>query len=467
MMVDDIKKSILQEAYSGKLTRQSKDDYSFKNNNLLNLNSITKKGKFIFDESYLYKIPESWIWIKLDNIITILGDGLHGTPEYDESGEYFFVNGNNLKDGQIILKQDTKRVSKNEYNKYKKNLNCNTMFISINGTIGNIGFYNNEKIILGKSACYFNLLDYVNKKYLYYFFKSKWALDYMINNATGTTIKNVSLDVMRNIRIPFAPLEEQQRIVDKIESLFTKLDEIKPIEEELMKIKLRFSEDMKNSIIQSAVSGCLTTQNPLESVNSIIEQIENKINKKLRNVHNYPFEIPKNWLWIKFGDLVNFEIGKTPPRADSSFWNGDFNWVSISDMIENGRINATKETVSFKANNELFKGRISKTGTLLMSFKLTVGRCSILNVDAFHNEGIISIYPNYDSVILKEYLFKILPYIVKFGDTKGAIKGNTLNSKSLDNLMIPLPPIEEQKRIVDKLETLLPLCNDISKLINS
>lgn len=76
-----------------------------------------------------------------------------------------------------------------------------------------------------------------------------------------------------------------------------------------------------------------------------------------------------------------------------------------------------------------------------MSSKLTVGKCSILNIDAFHNEGIISIYPYYDDDILKQYLFKILPFMTKYGDTKCAIKGNTLNSKSLNNLLIPLPPI--------------------------
>ena len=101
-----------------------------------------------------------------------------------------------------------------------------------------------------------------------------------------------------------------------------------------------------------------------------------------------------------------------------------------------------------------------------MSFKLTVGKCSILNIDAFHNEGIISIYPKYKNETLQHYLFKILPYITKYGDVKGAIKGNTLNSKSLNNLLIPLPPIEEQQRIVDKIEQLLPLCNDIESLVN-
>ena len=177
--------------------------------------------------------------------------------------------------------------------------------------------------------------------------------------------------------------------------------------------------------------------------------------------------MPNNWKWIKFGELVSFNIGKTPPRSDSSYWSNDeYHWVSISDMIDNSYINDTREFVSEKAHKEKFREKISKSGTLLMSFKLTVGRCSILNIDSYHNEGIISIYPNYDSEILKQYLFKILPFMTKYGDSKGAIKGTTLNSKSLNNLLIPLPPIEEQKRIVDTLEQLLLLCDDIEKIIN-
>ena len=164
---------------------------------------------------------------------------------------------------------------------------------------------------------------------------------------------------------------------------------------------------------------------------------------------------------------MEFSIGKTPARADLSFWDKDYPWVSISDMVDDGYISETKEYVSNKAFNEIFKGKISKKGTLIMSFKLTVGRCSILNIDAFHNEGIISIYPSYDSDVLKKYLMKILPFMTKYGDTKGAIKGNTLNSKSLKELLIPLPPIEEQKRIVDKIEKLLPLLEDVDDLINS
>ena len=134
-------------------------------------------------------------------------------------------------------------------------------------------------------------------------------------------------------------------------------------------------------------------------------------------------------------------------------------------MNDGGCVNDTKEMVSQKAFENVFKGNITPKGTLIMSFKMSLGKCSILNIDSFHHEGIISIFPKFESDIIKEYLFKVLPFLVKFGDSKNAIKGKTLNSQSLDKLLIPLPPMEEQKRIVDKLEQLLPLCDEIENLV--
>lgn len=136
-------------------------------------------------------------------------------------------------------------------------------------------------------------------------------------------------------------------------------------------------------------------------------------------------------------------------------------------MKENGFINTTKEFISKKGFDEKFNKTISPKGTLIMSFKLTIGRVSILDMDALHNEAIISIFPYVDEHrILQKYLFKVLPYLVKYGDSKNAIKGSTLNSDSLCNLYIPLPSIEEQQRIVDKLDELLPLVDKLAELNN-
>ena len=170
-----------------------------------------------------------------------------------------------------------------------------------------------------------------------------------------------------------------------------------------------------------------------------------------------PFEIPKNWRWVRFGQIVKLNMGKTPPRDDSRYWlNAKRNWVSISDMTNYGRIKTTKEQISEEAANSLMR-KSSPINTLLMSFKLTVGRTAILDIEAYHNEAIVSIYPYIDKkFMLRNYLFYTLPILANIGDSKDVIKGKTLNSKSLNNLLIPLPPLNEQLRIVEKIEELIP-----------
>ncbi len=254
-------------------------------------------------------------------------------------------------------------------------------------------------------------------------------------------------------------------------------------------------QQLKNSILQMAVQGKLVSQDPADEPASVLlERIRaekealikaGKIKKEknpsviFRGADNLPyekvgnsapvciadevpFEIPDSWEWVRFCNLVNYSMGKTPPRKESEYWDKtDYNWVSIADMVSDGHISQTKEYVSQYASDSTFKGKISPYGTLLMSFKLTVGKVSILDINAYHNEAIISIFPYVDdNRIMTQYLFKTMPLLSQLGETKTAIKGNTLNSESLDNLLIPLPPLKEQQRIFSKLnELMIPLEN--------
>lgn len=157
--------------------------------------------------------------------------------------------------------------------------------------------------------------------------------------------------------------------------------------------------------------------------------------------------LPEEWEVVRLGDVVEFNLGRTPKRSDKSYWaDGKYSWVSIADMNDFGYIYNTKEKVSQKAYEEVFKKRLVPKETLLMSFKLTIGRTSILKIDAFHNEAIISIYPN-KNYILKEFLFYFLPTINFSNYYDNVVKGKTLNSAKIKKLLIPLPPLSEQKKI--------------------
>ena len=165
-----------------------------------------------------------WKEYKLGEITTEIGDGIHGTPNYSEDGEFYFINGNNISNGKIMIKGDTKRVNRIEFEKYKKSLSNRTILMSINGTIGNVGFYNNEKCILGKSACYFNLKDNVDKNFVYYTFLTDDFQSHLLNIATGTTIQNVPLKGLRETIILLPPLDEQKRIASILTSIDDKID---------------------------------------------------------------------------------------------------------------------------------------------------------------------------------------------------------------------------------------------------
>ena len=234
----DLQKSVLQLAIQGRLVPQRPEEgnaeglyqqIQAEKQKLIKEGKIKKEKPLppITDDEKPFEIPKSWKWVRLMEIVSNLGDGIHGTPQFDDNGSYFFVNGNNLSNGKIIIKADTKKISVIEYEKYKKPLNYDTILISINGTIGNYAFYNGEPIILGKSACYISTIDKICKYYLLYIFKTNFFYDYAVKAATQTTIKNVSLKAMRMLPIPLPPLAEQKRIVTKLEEILPLCNKLK------------------------------------------------------------------------------------------------------------------------------------------------------------------------------------------------------------------------------------------------
>ena len=115
-----------------------------------------------------------------------------------------------------------------------------------------------------------------------------------------------------------------------------------------------------------------------------------------------PFDIPESWEWVRFKDLVDSSMGKTPLRKETEYWSdATLPWGSIADLVSDGTVTATKACVNHYAAEHTFKGKISEAGTLLMSYKLTVGKVSILEIDAFHERRVILIqYQSYSSLFL-------------------------------------------------------------------
>ena len=157
--------------------------------------------------------PE-WEEKQLGSICDMIGDGLHKAPLYDENGDYYFINGNNLKNGKIVIEKETPKVSVGTLQKSDKSLDTATILMSINGTIGNLAFYQDEKIMLGKSVAYLKVGKNVCKKYIYSVLQTRKIIDSFKLSLTGTTIKNLGLTAIRDTFIFIPCLEEQRKIAD-------------------------------------------------------------------------------------------------------------------------------------------------------------------------------------------------------------------------------------------------------------
>ncbi|WP_352259749.1 restriction endonuclease subunit S [Psychrobacter sp. TB55-MNA-CIBAN-0194] len=157
-------------------------------------------------------VPNGWEVKQLADLTTKISDGIHSTPQYAENSDIHFINGNNLKNGSIVISSATKKVCAEDAQNHVRDLSDRTILMSINGTIGNLAFYNNENVVLGKSACYLNVNHDVDIKYIYYTLNSSKTQNFYTTELTGSTIKNLSLKTIKSTKILTPPLLEQQKI---------------------------------------------------------------------------------------------------------------------------------------------------------------------------------------------------------------------------------------------------------------
>ena len=155
-----------------------------------------------------------WTVVELNSVCDGIGDGLHGTPEYDEKGGYPFINGNNLMNGAIEITPATKMVDEATYKRHFIELSNNAILLSINGTLGKLAFYNGEEVMLGKSACYCNLKPCINRDFVYGVMKTDAFTGFLESNSTASTIKNVGLKAIRGFMLIMPPEELQTRYVE-------------------------------------------------------------------------------------------------------------------------------------------------------------------------------------------------------------------------------------------------------------
>tara|TARA_R110000737_G_scaffold352273_1_gene397582 strand:+ start:15598 stop:16848 length:1251 start_codon:yes stop_codon:yes gene_type:complete len=368
------------------------------------------------------EMKKNWEVKTLSELTTLLGDGLHGTPKYTDDGEYYFVNGNNLVNGKIIFKDNTKRVSVDEYTKYKKNLTDRTVLVSINGTLGNVAFYNNEKVMLGKSACYFNLLDTVDKKYIKYIISSQYFLDYVHREATGATIKNVSLKTMRAFKVPIPPIPEQKRIVSLLDTVFADLEQT----------RAKTEQNLKNA---------------RELFDSYLQLVFNQLgeNCTIRSMSD------KSML-----SMIDGDRGKNYPKKSEFQSEGHCLFLSTKNVRPDGFLFDQTMFIDESRDSLLRKGKLERNDVVVTT-RGTIGNLALFDESIEYNNirinsGMLILRPNIET-ILPSYLFEIMRSgIVRkqidekvSGAAQPQLPVNTLNTFSF-----PVPvSLEEQKHTVD------------------
>ena len=200
----------------------------------------------------ILRFPEftgEWRQDLMENVTERIGDGIHSTPTYNEYGDYFFINGNNLVDGKIKIFNNTQKVTKEEALKQNANVLCdNSLLLSINGTIGNVAIYNNERIMLGKSACYINPSAKILRDFLFFYLQNSKIQKYFILELTGSTIKNLSLTSIKNTKLRLPSIQEQAKIAKLLRAIDERIATQNKIIEDLKKLKSAIYQEIFSNL---------------------------------------------------------------------------------------------------------------------------------------------------------------------------------------------------------------------------
>lgn len=312
----------------------------------------------------------------------------------------------------------------------------------------------------------------LNLQYICYYINS---IDLSIY-VTGTAQPKMNQSNMNAIWVPVPPIEEQQRIVDTIKEIMPRIDEYEKIEKGLEVLKKEFPTNMKDALLQAAMQGKLTEQ--LESDSSVDELLEEikqekkeliaqkkiKKEKPLPDIEEeeIPFDIPENWRWEKVGNICDCGAGATPARSDRRFYDdGTIFWLKTGELTD-GYIYKCEEKISQIAL-EKCSLRLNKKGDVLIAmYGATIGKLGIVTFPLTTNQACCGCRPY--SGVYNLYLFYYLMSSKKdlIGKAEGGAQPN-ISREKIRNSLIPIPPLEEQQRIVERLEALLPLCEDLKE----
>lgn len=500
MNAQDLKNSILQLAVQGKLVEQRAEEgtvrelieqIKLEREQLIKDKKIKKSKPLpeITEDEIPFEIPESWEWVRVNDIFNVKSAMRIHQTDWQSSGIPFF-RGRELvqliKTGNVDFDI---YISKELYEKNKEKGGVprkNDILVTAVGTIGKSYIVKGTKPFYYKDAyilCFENIVN-IYPEYIKYCLDSPYMQNEIHRDSMATTVAQLTIIKAKEMLVPFPPLEEQHRIVAKIEEILPYIDQYDKAYTKLETFNKKFPEDMKKSILQMAMQGKLVEQRAEEgTADELYEQIvaekaqlikDGKIKKEkpLPEIteDEIPFEIPSSWKWVRFGEFGSYKKGPFGSALTKAIFvpKGD-NTVKVYEQknaiqkdASLGDYYITRDYFESKMKGfELFPGDIivSCAGTIGETYIMPEGiEQGIINQALMRMKLMPSVYVEYFliyfNVILKQTARK---------SSKGSAIKNIPPFAELKSYLVPLPPLEEQKRIVAKIEELLPYCDQLIK----
>lgn len=475
VLADDLRLSVYQTALQGKLTEQLSSDSSVEKlieriqriKNKMILDGKIKKEKKLppVDDAVLFDIPNNWKWVRMQTFLDVR-DGTHDSPKYVPVGVPF-VTSKNISKGYLDF-SDINYITQIDADKINQRslVEDNDILLAMIGSIGNPVKVKKDREFAIKNMALIKAVpdSYINMDYvllLLKYMQIKFKFD-----SSGGVQNFVSLTYLREFQVPLPPIEEQQRIVDRVDELMEQIDEYAKIEQKLISLKDSFPGDLRSALLQAAMQGKLTKQLDTDSSvdELIVEKTESepikKRGKKISKMDIEVFDIPSSWRWTKLSECGTTNIGLTySPEEVTTAKEGTV--VLRSSNIQNGKMDYTDIV---KVNMQVPENKKCHIGDILIcarnGSKRLVGKTSIIDREGDAFGAFMAIYRS----ACNPYIYYVLnsPHFRK--SVLGGAETTTINQVTQDmveNYMFPLPPIEEQERIVKRLEMLLPMCEEL------
>ncbi|WP_144612340.1 restriction endonuclease subunit S [Bacillus cereus] len=412
----------------------------------------------ISEEEQPYVVPVNWIWTKLGSVFE------PGKEQIQPTGNEKYIGLEHLNKGGGILE-----VGNTEGVKSKK-----VVFKTNDVLYGKLRPYLNKHAHVDfEGVASTDILVYRNKniltnKLLNMYLDLPHVLQYANENSNGINLPRVSPKSMDVLSFPLPPLNEQKRIVEKAERLLNKIEEAKQLIEEAKEtFELR-----RAAILDKAFRGELTRKWRRE--NSKTDGVFDYLSS-LKNITNFkgdgdvlePYSLPFGWKWSRIGDLFHVQVGTTPSRKNEAYWEGQYPWLS-SGEVQFNNINESRECVTDLAVKER-KLKLAPKGSILFGMigeGKTRGQVALLNIDAFHNQNIASIWVS-ETKINSFYVYHwLMSQYMKNRQNSAGSNQPAYNKSRVQNLLIPIPPLDEVDVIVNELEKLLGLEKEINILLS-